>query len=238
MKRNYMILEIGIDCQGILLYTGDKRRTLPYSATWGRKKMDDAKLLDFYLDMYGAEAGPWNLSPVNLYLEMETRDWFTKEVTLKADCSVCNIGIGAGDWDEFLGYKLLGKGRLTSVDIDPEICGNFAYRQKREGHPNPSIVVCQDILKPFPIAQPFDLVTMIGSTLRETGSYEPLLDNLQKLLKPGGLLFYMDLERYHGQAQLSDYTKRQGKLSLIKSELFTRFPGMAFHVNLLKTAMV
>lgn len=200
--------------------------------------MDDAKLLDFYLDLYGAEAGPWNLSPANLYIEMETRDWFTKAVTLSPDCSVCNIGIGAGDWDEYLGFKLLGKGRLTSVDIDPQICRTFTYRQKREGHPNPSTVICQDILKPFPVNQPFDLVTIIGSTLRETGSYDAVFDNLQKLMKPGGQLFYMDLDRYHGQEQLSDYTKRQGTLSLLKSGNFTRFPGMAFHVNLLITAML
>lgn len=239
MKCNCMILEIEIDWPVILLYTGDKTKDRYLThLTWERKKMDDAKLLNFYLDMYGAEAAPWNLSPVNLYLEMETRDWFIKEVALPVDCSVCNIGIGAGDWDEFLGYKLLGKGRLTSVDIDSETCDTFAYRQKREGHPNPSIVICQDILEPFPTNQLFDLVCITGSTLRETGAYEPVLDNLQKLLKPGGLLFYMDVERYHGQAKLSDYLNRQGKLHLIKSELFTRFPNMMFHVNLLKTAMV
>ncbi|WP_370636222.1 class I SAM-dependent methyltransferase [Cohnella sp. CFH 77786] len=85
--------------------------------------------------------------------------------------SVCNIGIGTGDWDDFLGYELNGYGHLTSIDIDREICDLFQYRQLREGHNNPSEVVCCDFLSNSIDDKSFDLITIIGSTMNQIGNY-------------------------------------------------------------------
>ncbi|KHF37224.1 hypothetical protein CM49_00730 [Paenibacillus sp. P1XP2] len=40
--------------------------------------MNDANLLQYYLNMREPEAYQWNLSAQSLYLELETRDFFCK----------------------------------------------------------------------------------------------------------------------------------------------------------------
>lgn len=58
-----------------------------------------------------------------------------------------NVAISDSPKASCRGLDLLaGCGSLTSVDIKPGICELFAYRQRREGHPNPATVVCADIM--------------------------------------------------------------------------------------------
>ena len=97
--------------------------------------MNDEKLLSYHLSLRDPEAGAWNLSPQNLYLEMMSRDFLKRNLELFDGIQICNIGIGVGEWDDYLGYISKDFGRVTSVDIDQEICSIFEYRQKREGHP-------------------------------------------------------------------------------------------------------
>lgn len=106
--------------------------------------------------------------------------------------NVCNVGIGTGDWDNFLCDLLVGTGCLTSIDIDPEICELFRYRQKREGHPNPSTVVCADVMEDSLPAASFDVVTIIGSTVTESGNYSRCLGSCLRLVRPAGFMMYMD----------------------------------------------
>ena len=107
---------------------------------------DDRRLFEQYLQSGGPDAGPWNRSPRCLYLEYWTRNEVVERFGIFSGVRVCNVGIGAGEWDNFLCDWLNGRGRLTSINIDPSICSLFAYRQKREGHRNPAAVVCADIL--------------------------------------------------------------------------------------------
>ncbi|WP_157793868.1 methyltransferase domain-containing protein [Paenibacillus donghaensis] len=196
--------------------------------------MDDTKLLDFYLNMYSSEAAPWNLSPQSLYIQMEIRDWFSKEIKLPSKSLVCNIGIGVGDWDEYLGYYLNGNGIITSIDIDEDICTTFLYRQSREGHPNPSKVVCEDFLKTTLPEHHFDLVTIIGSTLGEIGDFDKTFDNIVKILKPNGKLFHAGFKHHYPQSQFENYIMRNGAMVVKKKEKFDRFPSVEFYTYLVE----
>lgn len=129
----------------------------------------------------------WNLSPERLYQECFTR-YFLRERIDPADCvETCNIGVGLGEFDDFLGYWLLGHGTVVSVDIDEQQVRNLAQRQEQEGHPNPSRVVHADLMQST--QGPFDLVTVTGTTLHETHAPARALQCARAWVKPGGLLF-------------------------------------------------
>lgn len=190
--------------------------------------MTDQKHLQFYLNMREPEAYRWNMSPKSLYLELETRDFLLRHFEAAPGMKACNIGIGVGEWDDFLGYFLHGCGQLTSIDIDPGICECFIYRQKREGHLNPSTVRCDDFLTcPLPIRE-YDLVTMIGSALNEIGAYRKTLTKICDILKPSGHLMYMDLVKYHRKEELLDILDVL-KLKLETIEEYERYPSIGFY---------
>jgi len=189
--------------------------------------MVNEKLYNLYLEMRGPIGAPWNLSPKNLYLEFATRDYIEREIKRTKGMKVCNIGIGAGEWDDYLGYWLNEYGELTSVDIDPE--NIFELRQKIEGHPNPAKVLCEDILATTLPKQSFDLVTMIGSTLKEIGNYEAGLNATLDLVADGGEFFYMDFKACHEPTDFEDFiTKTDFKI--INNEYHDRYPDFPFYI--------
>ncbi len=159
-------------------------------------KHNDQRLFESYLDFGGPEAGPWNRSPRCLYIDYWTRNFIVENADLFSGIRVCNVGVGAGEWDSFLCDWLNGNGRLTSVDIGAGICRDFAYRQYREGHPNPSHVLCADILTdPLP-AESFDVVTAIGSTADESADYDRFLTACWRMVRADGRMMYMDFYRH------------------------------------------
>lgn len=187
--------------------------------------MNDKLLLDYYLSLRDPEAGLWNLSPQSVYLELETRDFMRRNCEMFDGMEVCNIGIGAGDWDDYLGYLLHGKGNLTSIDIDQEICSLFTYRQAREKHPNSSKVCCENILESSLPDGYFDLVTIIGSTVNEIGNYNDTLENCFRLLKNGGYLIYMDFQKYNVAETFEDWVTERGHW-IEKVEDYERFKNV------------
>lgn len=172
----------------------------------------DERLFELYLSFEGPEAGPWNRSPKSLYLEYWTRSFISERVQIHDGIEVCNVGIGAGGWDNFLCDWLTGTGKLTSIDIDSDICELFEYRQKREEHPNPSTVVCADIMEnPFPPAS-FDVVTVIGSTVTESGEYDRCLAACFSMVRPSGLMMYMDFDDTPSERFLQWIAMRGGEV--------------------------
>src|SRR5690606_743746 len=134
-------------------------------------------------------------APRTLYLEYWTRQFITSRLVRMPGLRVCNVGIGTGDWDNFLCDLLIDAGSLTSIDIDREICELFRYRQQREGHPNPSTVVCADVMADSLPPASFDVVTVIGSTVSESGNYDRCLTSCMRLVRSAGFLMYMDFHR-------------------------------------------
>jgi len=190
--------------------------------------MNDQKLLDFYLSMREPEAYQWNLSPRSLYLEFETRDFFARNFKVFDGINAINIGIGVGEWDDYLGYIMNGLGRLTSIDIDQDICNIFRYRQRREGHPNSSNIICEDFLTCKLPRMDYDLVTMIGSALQEIGAYREVFEKICYILKPNGYLMYMDFDKYNNKEKLQEIL-HELCMEVEEIEEYNRFSNTRFY---------
>lgn len=133
------------------------------------------------------DARRWNLSPECLYIDCYTRAFLRDHLAADQCSRVCNIGIGVGDFDDWLGYWLWGHGTLTSIDIDGAIVHAFRERQAREQHPNPSEAIHADLLQAD--LGPFDLVTIVGSTVHETHAPARALRTAQRWVRSGGWLY-------------------------------------------------
>ncbi len=129
----------------------------------------------------------WMLSPERLYLDCWTRYFLREHLDPAEIRTACNVGIGAGEFDDWLGYFLLGHATLTSVDIDHTVVQAHRARQDRLGHPNPSRVVHGDLLQAD--LGPFDLVTVVGSTVHETHAPARALQVAQAWVRPGGWFY-------------------------------------------------
>ncbi|HUR26729.1 MAG TPA: class I SAM-dependent methyltransferase [Planctomycetota bacterium] len=105
--------------------------------------------------------------------------------------SVLNVGIGVGLFDDWLGHVV--GGRITSVDRDPDICRVFELRQRREAHPYPARVVCGDVRDGVLADAKFDVVTVVGSTLEESGDRGATTRALQAVLAPTGVLLVAEV---------------------------------------------
>lgn len=188
----------------------------------------DEKLFQYYLELKGPEAGEWNTSPQCIHTELVTRDYFKKSFELIEGIRVCNVGIGTGDWDDFIGYCLKDKGTSTSVDIDEEICELFKYRQYREGHPNPSIVICKSLYNSNLTKEQYNIVTLIGSAINEVGDFNKCLNACFELLKPNGHIMFM--------ANLNNTPKELlGKVNnsmihIEKQDIYDAFPEYPFYI--------
>lgn len=129
----------------------------------------------------------WMLSPERLYLDCWTRYFLRENLDTTDIRTACNVGIGPGEFDDWLGYLLEGQAALTSVDIDHNVVQAHRQRQTRLGHPNPSQVVHGDLLQAG--LGPFDLVTVVGSTVHETHAPALALRVAQSWVRPGGWFY-------------------------------------------------
>ncbi|MEN0064719.1 MAG: class I SAM-dependent methyltransferase [Myxococcota bacterium] len=127
------------------------------------------------------------LSPERLYLDCWTRYFLRQHLDLTQVKASCNVGIGVGEFDDWLGHHLTGHAKLTSVDIDHTVVAAFRERQRRHEHPNPSVVVHGDLMQAS--LGPFDLVTMVGSTASETHAPARALQCAQDWVRPGGWFY-------------------------------------------------
>lgn len=180
---------------------------------------DDSLLLDHYLAR-GREA--WNTSTDAAWLDYQLRDWVEALIPPRAPRIVCNVGIGVGLWDDWLGHILGRRDHLVSVDRDLAVCRTFAMRQARERHPLLSQVVCGDILHGVLPAGMFDLITVVGSTLDEidTARRGDAIDALMRALTSRGRLILAELADVvaapvpAGAAVACRRSARRGELSL------------------------
>lgn len=156
--------------------------------------MDKDFLLKTYGQCYDAEAGPWNLSLQNKYLEYMFTKFFEENFPVAPGAELCNIGIGAGYWDRYLSYRLDG-GTLTSIDIREICCRQLEECLVNEKNPNPVRIIHSDVMLLNDLAERFDIVTMVGSARSESGLHEAILSKAVSFLKRGGSLFYQSLDR-------------------------------------------
>jgi hypothetical protein len=74
--------------------------------------LNDQQLLEYYLNMREPEAYEWNSSPRSIYIEYITRDYISSNFDFFEGMKVCNVGIGVGEWDDYLGFLLKIKASL------------------------------------------------------------------------------------------------------------------------------
>ena len=153
---------------------------------------DKELMLGYYAAVYGPEAGPWNLSVENKYLEYRFAAFFETHFEPEADVHICNIGIGAGVWDRYLAYQV-PKGRLTSIDRDALCCRQLELGLALEQNPCDVQVVQADVME-HQTADRFALVTVVGSTERESGQGPALLERAMERVDSGGALYYQTID--------------------------------------------
>ena len=181
---------------------------------------DTQFLLQTYSQMYAPEAGPWNLSVKNKYLEYRFRDFFEQHFSITQDAHICNIGIGAGEWDTYLSYKI-PKGHLTSIDRLEICCRQLEKRLICEGNPNKVAVLHADAFT-LDFDNRFDIITLVGSTADESGNGLALLAKASGFLKPGGAIYYQTLSD-HPDPNAVIATAFQNGLSLAAFEEDTAY---------------
>lgn len=159
----------------------------------GEIRMD---LLKVYGECWGGEAGEWNTSLENKYLEYMFAKFFEGNFSVEKTGTILNIGIGAGYWDRYLSYKV-PEGQLTSIDIDKEICDNMVACLKNENNTNPITIICDDALK-HDFNQQYDIVTLVGSAASETGAVADVIIRAIELLNDKGSLFLQVLHKEEG----------------------------------------
>ena len=147
--------------------------------------------------------------------------------------SMYSYRIGTEDWDDYLGYWLKDNGNLTSIEIDKEICEIFSYRQTREGHPNPSKVICKNIFNPDLPKEAFDIVTLIGSAIDEVGEFQKCLNACFSLLKPDGYLMFMSHLKTAPFKKIEEYIKNTN-YCLEKEDRYEQFPKYPFYICKIK----
>ena len=167
--------------------------------------MTDSELLAHYVAR-GAEA--WNTSLESAWLEYELRRFVLAHLPPRRPLTVCNVGIGVGAWDDWLG-RVVGA-PITSVDRDAQVCRMFAYRQPRERHPHPARVICGDVRDRALGDARFDVITCVGSTLDESGDRGTTRRALERALVPGGLLLVAEC----GEGAASDHVRTCGDVWL------------------------
>ena len=169
--------------------------------------MDKDFLLKTYGQCYDAEAGPWNLSLENKYLEYMFAKFYEENFPVPQRAEVCNIGIGAGYWDRYLAYRLNG-GKLTSIDLREICCRQLEECLENERNPNPVRVIHSDVMLLNGMTEQFDIVTMVGSARLESGLHEEILAKAVSFLKPGGSLYYQSLDKDESEEWVTAFCTR------------------------------
>ncbi len=164
-------------------------------------------LLEIYGECWGGEAGEWNTSLQNKYLEYMFARFLEENFEIRQNDTILNIGIGAGYWDRYLSYKVRG-GMLTSIDIDPECADNFRDCLENEKNTNPIEVICADAMT-YEFDRKYDLITMVGSVIDESGNAGRMLLKAISLLKEEGAI-YLQMSRKGSGFDVEEFCKEQG----------------------------
>jgi protein-L-isoaspartate O-methyltransferase len=166
---------------------------------------EDSELLAHYIAR-GREA--WNTSLEAAWLDYELRAFVLAGLPKRRPLEVLNVGIGVGLFDDWLGHVV--SARITSVDRDPHICRVFQLRQRRELHPYPARVLCGDVRDGVLGGARFDVITVVGSTLEESGDRGATTRALQAALAVDGILLVAEA----GQGATRDRVRTCGDVWL------------------------
>jgi len=149
------------------------------------RKTDKDFILKSYGEMYDSQCGPWNVSLTSKWFEYEITKFFEENFILSDQLYISNIGIGAGYWDRYLSYKMPKSCKLVSIDISYSCCKQLKLCLINENNPNIIEIINEDVMK-YDNEYKFDIITMIGSTRIESGSYKEIINKALSMLTDRG----------------------------------------------------
>ena len=191
-------------------------------------------ILEYYSEFNNEECGKWNTSLKAKWYDYRITEYFEENFNLKNAKSICNIGIGPGHFDRYLSYHMNDECKLISIDIDSDITETFRLCLENEKNNRNIEIVNKDIFAYNPKTK-FDIITMIGSTVKEIGSYTETFKKVTSIINDYGELFYSCVSKDETKEQLmealnntgfviSDYLKLEKYgLVLIVSKIVKRY---------------
>jgi len=151
-------------------------------------------ILNFYGEINNEYCGPWNTSLQSKWYDYEIAKYFEEHFQIEKSLNVCNVGIGTGYWDRYLSFRMNKEAKLVSVDIDSDITETFRLCLINEQNKRNIEIVNEDILK-YNSTEKFDIITIIGSTVKEIGKYEETLKKIISMIKKDGSIFYSSVDK-------------------------------------------
>ncbi|HKE01661.1 MAG TPA: class I SAM-dependent methyltransferase [Planctomycetota bacterium] len=133
-------------------------------------------------------------NPVRRRFLRTTMDWFFAAAGRPALGRVLEVGSGNGDGIEAI-ERRFRPGAIHGLDVDPAQIERAKKRLhgKRNGSPAPELWVGDAARLPFPDAS-YDALFQFNC-LHHVATWETALDEVRRVLKPGGLYFYEVLSR-------------------------------------------
>ncbi|MBQ4570564.1 MAG: helix-turn-helix domain-containing protein [Bacilli bacterium] len=151
-------------------------------------------ILEYYSEFNNEECGKWNTSLKAKWYDYKTTEYFEENFNFKESKTICNIGIGPGHWDRYLSYHMNDECKLISIDIDSDITETFRLCLENEENKRNIEIVNSDIFEYIP-SHKFDIITMIGSTVKEIGLYKEAFKKAISMLNDNGELFYSSVTK-------------------------------------------
>ena len=151
-------------------------------------------ILEYYSEFNNEECGKWNTSLKAKWYDYKTTEYFEENFNFKESKTICNIGIGPGHWDRYLSYHMNDECKLISIDIDSDITETFRLCLENEENKRNIEIINSDIFDYIP-SHKFDIITMIGSTVKEIGLYKETFKKAISMLNDNGELFYSSVTK-------------------------------------------
>ena len=152
-------------------------------------------ILEYYSEFNNEECGKWNTSVKSKWYDYQITEFFENNFKLETAKSICNVGIGPGHWDRYLSYHMNSDCRLVSIDIDRDITETFRLCLENEQNNRNIEIINKDIFKYNP-KDKFDIITMIGSTVKEIGNYTETFMKVTSMLNDNGDYLAVKRETY------------------------------------------
>lgn len=151
-------------------------------------------ILEYYSEFNNEECGKWNTSLKAKWYDYKITEYFEENFNFKESKTICNIGIGPGHWDRYLSYHMNDECNLISIDRDSDITETFRLCLENEQNKRNIEIVNSNIFDYIP-SHKFDIITMIGSTVKEIGLYKETFKKAISILNDNGELFYSSVTK-------------------------------------------
>ena len=116
------------------------------------------------------------------------RDDIMRRMTVQKDAHALDVCCGTADWTIALAEAVGPAGEVTGLDFSESMLE--AGKPKVKAYPNISLIHGNAMELPFP-DETFDYVT-IGFGLRNVPNYDAVLLEMNRVLKPGGMIACLD----------------------------------------------